>query len=273
MRKWLKIRSVMIKKKLNTIKVEGKTMTFNKIRGKIQYHQMKYMSEMAIIKDEAYDKIAVYLNKDMHQFVKKITKANKAIIPDLHEPDEEGEGFTRIVDDKKKANKMNQTFMKNTKVCKGKVLYIDKIRKKNLKKLNKNLNVCKFNSENKGWYTKSNEIISTRSEYEIKGKVISPKNLSWTVIVSDEEGFAQPTFSRVIHVRPYNEKSITLRDNRKIQSIGIAINDEERFDLIDKITFFGGDRCPPLGKMSFFDSPWDGIFGMDRMVRWITTYK
>ena len=120
---------------------------------------------------------------------------------------------------------------------------------------------------------KSNEIISTRSEYEIKGKVISPKNLSWTVIVSDEEGFAQPTFSRVIHVRPYNEKSITLRDNRKIQSIGIAINDEERFDLIDKITFFGGDRCPPLGKMSFFDSPWDGIFGMDRMVRWITTYK
>ena len=100
-----------------------------------------------------------------------------------------------------------------------------------------------------------------------------PKNLSWTVIVSDEEGFAQPTFSRVIHVRPYNEKSITLKDNRKIQSIGIAINDEERFDLVDKITFFGGDRCPPLGKMSFFDSPWDGMFGMDRMVRWITTYK
>jgi hypothetical protein len=64
-----------------------------------------------------------------------------------------------------------------------------------------------------------------------------------------------------------------LKDNRKIQSIGIAINDEERFDLVDKITFFGGDRCPPLGKMSFFDSPWDGMFGMDRMVRWITTYK
>ena len=92
-------------------------------------------------------------------------------------------------------------------------------------------------------------------------------------IISNEEGFAQPTFSRVIHVRPYNEKSITLKDNRKIQSIGIAINDEERFDLVDKITFFGGDRCPSLGKMSFFDSPWDGMFGMDRMVRWITTYK
>ena len=120
---------------------------------------------------------------------------------------------------------------------------------------------------------KSKEIISTRSEYEIKGKVISSKNLSWTVIVSNEEGFAQPTFSRVIHVRPYTDNSVILKDNKKIQSIGIAVNDKERFDLVDKITFFGGDRCPPLGKMSFFDSPWDGMFGMDRMVRWITTYK
>ena len=117
------------------------------------------------------------------------------------------------------------------------------------------------------------EIISTRSEYEIKGKVISSKNLNWTVITSDEDGFAQPTFSRVIHVRPYNEDSIMLGDSRKIQSIGMSVDEKERFDLADKITFFGGDRCPSLGKMSFFDSPWDGMFGMDRMVRWITTYK
>ena len=120
---------------------------------------------------------------------------------------------------------------------------------------------------------KSKEIISTRSEYEIKGKVISSKNLDWTVIASNDEGFAKPTFSRVIHVRPFTESNMILKDSRKIQSIGISVDDEERFDLIDKITFLGGDRCPSLGKMSFFDSPWDGMFGMDRMVRWITTYK
>jgi len=120
---------------------------------------------------------------------------------------------------------------------------------------------------------KSKEIISTRSEYEIKGKVISSKNLNWTVIVSEDEGFAEPTFSRVIHVRPFTENNMVLKDNRKIQSIGISVDNNERFDLIDKITFLGGDRCPSLGKMSFFDSPWDGMFGMDRMVRWITTYK
>ena len=120
---------------------------------------------------------------------------------------------------------------------------------------------------------KAKEIISTRSEYEIKGKVISSKNLSWTVIISDEDGFAQPTFSRVIHVRPYNEDSLIMEDSRKIQSIGMSVDEKERLELADKITLFGGDRCPSLGKMSFFDSPWDGMFGMDRMVRWITTYK
>jgi len=25
--------------------------------------------------------------------------------------------------------------------------------------------------------------------------------------------------------------------------------------------------------MSLFDSPWDGMFGMDKMIRWVTTYK
>jgi hypothetical protein len=48
---------------------------------------------------------------------------------------------------------------------------------------------------------------------------------------------------------------------------------EKRFELIDNLTLLAGDRCPNVGNMSLFDSPWDGMFGMDRMVRWITTYK
>ena len=85
---------------------------------------------------------------------------------------------------------------------------------------------------------KSKEIISTRSEYEIKGKVISSKNLNWTVIVSDEDGLAQPTFSRVIHVRPFKDNNVILNDNRKIQSIGLSVDDKDRFQLIDKTYIF-----------------------------------
>jgi hypothetical protein len=30
------------------------------------------------------------------------------------------------------------------------------------------------------------------------------------------------------------------------------------------------ERFPDLGRMTFFDSPWDGLFPMDRLVKWVT---
>ena len=43
--------------------------------------------------------------------------------------------------------------------------------------------------------------------------------------------------------------------------------------MADKITTHGGDRCPLLGNMSLFGSPWDGMFVIDRFVRWVSIYK
>lgn len=119
---------------------------------------------------------------------------------------------------------------------------------------------------------KSMEILSLRTEYDFKGEVFAPKNTDWTVIYSEEKGFADPCFSRVVFIRPIkNAEDIKIFHNRKIQSIGIGITDhEKRKKLIDLVTLFGGDRCPSIGNMSKFHSPWDGIFGMDRMVRWIS---
>ena len=121
---------------------------------------------------------------------------------------------------------------------------------------------------------KSLEIIDVRTEYGIRGNVISSKGTEWTVICSNEKEFAKPTFSRVIQVRKFNKEFI-LEENssRKIQTIAVVMEQEKRYDLIDKLTLLAGDRCPNVGNMSLFDSPWDGMFGMDRMVRWITTYK
>ncbi len=119
---------------------------------------------------------------------------------------------------------------------------------------------------------KSMDIVSIRAEYDFKGEVFAPKNTDWTVIYSEEEGLANPCFSRVIFVRPIkNAEDIGKFHNRKIQSIGIGISDhDKRKKLVDLITLLGGDRCPSIGNMSKFHSPWDGIFGMDRMVRWIS---
>lgn len=119
---------------------------------------------------------------------------------------------------------------------------------------------------------KAMEILSTRTEYDFKGEVFASKNTDWTVIYSEEEGLANPCFSRVVFIRPIkNIEEIEKFHNRKIQSIGIGItNKEKREKIVDLITLNGGDRCPYIGNMSKFSSPWDGIFGMDRMIRWIS---
>ena len=58
--------------------------------------------------------------------------------------------------------------------------------------------------------------------------------------------------------------------NRKIQSISLEVADQnQRIELADQITKNGGDRCPRMGMMSLYSSPWDGMFAIDRLVRWI----
>ena len=121
---------------------------------------------------------------------------------------------------------------------------------------------------------KSFEILETRTEYGLKGSVISSEGTEWTVITSDEKTFAKPTFSRVVHLRKLDKENLFKENStRKIQTIAIVMEPEKRYEMIDKLTLLAGDRCPNVGNMSLFNSPWDGMFGMDRMVRWITTYK
>lgn len=122
---------------------------------------------------------------------------------------------------------------------------------------------------------KSMDILSLRTEYDLKGEVFCPQNTDWTVIYSNEDGLAEPCFSRVVFVRPIkNMMDVANLNTKKVQSIGLAINDpEKRKKIADLMTMKGGDRCPSIGAMSLFGSPWDGMFGMDRLVRWITIYN
>jgi len=118
---------------------------------------------------------------------------------------------------------------------------------------------------------KAMDILSLRTEYDMKGEVFCSENTDWTVILSDEEGFAEPCFSRVVFIRPIkNINNISKKHNRKIQSIGMEIADNEKLiHYADEITKNGGDRCSKMGMMSLFSSPWDGMFAIDRLVRWI----
>ena len=120
--------------------------------------------------------------------------------------------------------------------------------------------------------SKKLEIISLRKEYAIMGKVFSSGNTDWTVIYTDEKDFAEPCFSRVVFVKPLQD--LKYLNGRKQQTVGLTMkNTEMRKKFVDELTLFGVDRCPKLGTMTLFDSPWDGMFGLDRMVRWVVTWK
>ena len=117
------------------------------------------------------------------------------------------------------------------------------------------------------------DMLNVKSRYEMLGEVFSSEKNEWMVVYSEEEGLAEACFSRVIFVRPIDDvNELAELNDRHKQTLGLAIGKERRFELADKITIRGIDRCPELGKMSFFESPWDGMFSMDRMVRWVTCH-
>lgn len=121
---------------------------------------------------------------------------------------------------------------------------------------------------------KAYEIISLRNEYAISGKVFCSKGTAWTVIFTKEKGLAQGCFSRVIVVKPFlNLKDLQGFNDRQKQTLGVAMSRENKAFFLDDITFMGIDRCPDLGYMTFYESPWDGMFVFDRLVRWVTVYK
>jgi len=118
---------------------------------------------------------------------------------------------------------------------------------------------------------KAAEIVSLRAEYEIKAQVFSSSSTDWTVVYSQGPGLAKGCFSRVIFVKPIKDiLEIKEYNDRQKQSLGISLENKNQ---LDSITRFGIDRCPDLGRMTFYESPWDGMFVFDRLVRWVTTYK
>jgi hypothetical protein len=55
------------------------------------------------------------------------------------------------------------------------------------------------------------------------------------------------------------------------QTAGLAVN-QRRQALADALTARGVERCPDVGTMRIYETPWDGLFPMERLVRWVSTY-
>jgi len=117
------------------------------------------------------------------------------------------------------------------------------------------------------------DMLNVKSRYEMLGEVFASDKSEWMVVYSEEDGLAEACFSRVIFVRPIKDAGdVAKLNDRHKQTLGLAMGKERRFEFADTATVNGIDRCPRLGQMSFFESPWDGMFSMDRMVRWVTCH-
>jgi len=40
--------------------------------------------------------------------------------------------------------------------------------------------------------------------------------------------------------------------------------------VYDAMTARGVERCPEVGSMRLYETPWDGLFPMERLVRWVS---
>lgn len=118
-------------------------------------------------------------------------------------------------------------------------------------------------------------IHSIRGVYDFKGKVWGSPTMSWSVLLDDtrESLLCKPVYSRTLmvhQVEHINQALDCIEDY--VQTIGIAAPKEKAIDFANKSTQKGVARCPLIGRMLNFEMPWDGIFLMDRLVRWNTLF-
>lgn len=115
------------------------------------------------------------------------------------------------------------------------------------------------------------EIHSIRGVYDFKGQSWGSPNMSWTILYGEQNELNKPVYSRVIFVHPVNNIEDSLQHVEDyVQTIGISASDERAKSFADKATAKGVARCPMIGRMLNFEMPWDGVFLIDRLVRWNT---
>lgn len=114
---------------------------------------------------------------------------------------------------------------------------------------------------------------SIRGVYDFKGKVWGSDTMSWSVLLSDESKceLCKPVYSRVLMVHEVDHINMALGFIEDyIQTIGIEAPLEKALEFADKATAKGVSRLPKIGRMLNFEMPWDGVFLIDRLVKWNT---
>ena len=117
------------------------------------------------------------------------------------------------------------------------------------------------------------QIESIRLHYELTGDLWKSNNTDWSVLYDDkgDSGLVEPCYSRVITVRAIDDVVRSAEfAHPGIQTIGLALDGDRKLRFAERAALKGAERFPDIGRMTFFDAPWDGLFPMDRLVKWVS---
>ena len=115
----------------------------------------------------------------------------------------------------------------------------------------------------------ADRVKSARMRHFLDGRVLTPTGLEWTVLYRDTPELEEPVYGRTVFVRAVDDlDQIVPQLGRHNQVVGLALPTVRRAVLAEKLARAGVDRVTPVGRMAEFTSPWDGVFPIDRLVRW-----
>jgi hypothetical protein len=117
------------------------------------------------------------------------------------------------------------------------------------------------------------KVEAVRMRYEFTAELWRSRGTAWTVLYDEwaERGLAEPCYSRVITVRAIDDVLRAAEFATKgIQTVGLALDGARKLAFAKRASALGAERFPDIGRMTYFDSPWDGMYPLDRLVRWIS---
>ncbi|UYN97239.1 MAG: hypothetical protein KIT25_10025 [Enhydrobacter sp.] len=112
---------------------------------------------------------------------------------------------------------------------------------------------------------------SARMQHFLNGEVLAPASLEWSVLYREVEERPAPVYGRCALVRPISDLGQIARHlDRDTQAVGLALPGARRLAVAEAIAQGGVDRITEPGQMAEFAAPWDGVFPLDRLVRWVS---
>jgi hypothetical protein len=114
-------------------------------------------------------------------------------------------------------------------------------------------------------------VASVRARWSLAGTVHAPVGTEWTVVCAETAGFEDACGGRVVFVRPVADVMDVLPLlGPAHQAIGLLLDPARECAFAVGAAAHGVARITRPGQMARFDYPWDGLFPIDRFVRWVS---